>query len=177
MSKLCEAERRLQLFNTESVEDALGFNCCESRLSYCCPNDYKCKDKFNRSEGPKIVMELRCKIFFHNPVKEAAPSLSQRRTNFVNLLRSMSKTDDGKIVFCVGDIRVCKSYFKVSLQRLMKAITRILINYFNRYSAVFQIKALTLLLHMLRVARATKELIYSTPTRGLSRRLKLASSS
>lgn len=111
--KMCESAKRKLLFSDEDIEVSLGHLCFRSKESYTCPNDMCCRDIYSRSEGPKALRRLRGLIWLTNPGKELAPTLSQRRKNFVDLLQSMSRTKDNRILFCFEGKMVCKSFFKV----------------------------------------------------------------
>jgi hypothetical protein len=113
--KVSEADQRCIVFSMDSIETALNFDCCRSKESYRCPNDFKCKDIFTRSEGPEKISELRKLIWLRNMSGSNAPSTGARRNNFVELLRSMNRTTDNKIIFCISGKYVCKSFFKVSI--------------------------------------------------------------
>lgn len=111
--KICEAAKRDLLFSDEDLESALNGSCFRSKESYSCPNKMRCCDIFTRSEGPIALRRLRSLIWLKNPHSDLAPTLGQRRSNFVNLLKSMSRTKENRILFCFEGKMVCKSYFRV----------------------------------------------------------------
>ena len=97
--KLCEEDKRDQLFSKDSVETALSQDCSKSRGSYSCPNDMQCKDKFTRSTGPGVVDSLRKAIWLNDPERDEALCRGTRRHNFTRLLSSMNKTKQNTIVY------------------------------------------------------------------------------
>lgn len=111
--KVCEAVKREELFSHEGIESVLSLKCSRSKESYSCPNKMDCRDVYSRSEGPTALRRLRSLIWRQNPGSEVAPTLAQRRVNFVNLLKSMSRTKENRIVFCFEGKIVCKSFFRV----------------------------------------------------------------
>ena len=112
-TKICEAAKRDILFSDDDIEFALSQSCCRSKESYTCPNTMNCRNIFTRSEGPIALRRLRSLIWLKNPLSDLAPTLGQRGTNFVNLLKSMSRTKENRILFCFEGEIVCKSYFRV----------------------------------------------------------------
>lgn len=113
--KICDDAKRDLLFSDEDIERSLSRTCCRTKESYSCPHQTNCRDIFSRSEGPNALRRLRSLIWLKNPNGDQAPSLSQRRKNFVDLLKSMARTQLGRILFCFEGKMVCKSFFKVKM--------------------------------------------------------------
>lgn len=109
--KISEVQRRQLMLSPCSVNRAVNYDCTPSRNSYPCPNDGKCKDFKARSEGPDSILALRRRIWLHSGEK-SSPTLSNRRSNFVNVLSNMNRTEENRIAFSLDGVYVCKSYFK-----------------------------------------------------------------
>jgi hypothetical protein len=121
--KICESAKRELLFSVEDMESALKHECCRSKESYTCPNEMKCQDVFSRTEGPGKLRRLRSLIWLQNPGSEVAPTLKRRRNNFVDLLKSMARTEDNRIMYCFEGKRVCKNYFRVRNMAICICVT------------------------------------------------------
>lgn len=122
MDKYNESQKRAMVMEQESIEKACGCFCQAVRNSEACCNGMRCRDKFTRTAGERVIRELRSAIWERRsestPLQEVTNG--DRKRNLLREIKNLvvldcpeEDRDTKKIEYKINGTMVCKSFFKV----------------------------------------------------------------